>query len=81
MKTTVSVIKADVGSLVGHHIVPEPMIEIATNNLKKAQKDGLINSFYVFNAGDDLELLLVHQRGEGSKRVHALSWYIFQNAA
>ncbi len=81
MKTTVSVIKADVGSLVGHHIVPEPLIEIAANNLKKAQKDGLINSFYVFNAGDDLELLLVHQRGEGSKRVHALAWDIFQNAA
>ncbi|MEM2782568.1 MAG: fructose 1,6-bisphosphatase, partial [Candidatus Hadarchaeales archaeon] len=63
-KTTVSVIKADVGSLVGHHTVPEPLLKIAREELKKAKETGLINSYYVFNAGDDLELLMVHRKGE-----------------
>ncbi len=81
MLTTVSVIKCDVGSLAGHHIVPEPLLEIAKTSLQKAQETELINSFYVFNAGDDLELLIVHQKGEKSKEIHSLAWETFQKAA
>jgi fructose 1,6-bisphosphate aldolase/phosphatase len=80
-KTTISIIKADVGSLVGHHIVPEPLLEIGKKSLEEAQDEGLINSFYVFNAGDDLELLMVHQKGEKSKDIHGLAWNTFQKAA
>lgn len=54
MKTTISVIKCDVGSLVGHHVVPEPLLEIAEDSLGKAKERELINSFFVFHAGDDL---------------------------
>jgi fructose 1,6-bisphosphate aldolase/phosphatase len=81
MKTTISVIKCDVGSLVGHHVVPKPLISLAEDSLEKAKKTGLINSYYVFNAGDDLELLMVHGKGEQNKDVHALAWDIFQRAA
>lgn len=81
MKTTISVIKCDVGSLVGHHIVPEPLLEIAQNQLAKAKEAKLINSFYVFNAGDDLELLMIHEKGEGNSEIHTLAWNIFQEAA
>ena len=81
MKTTISVVKCDVGSLVGHHIVPEPLLEIGKRNLAEAQDAGLINSFYVFNAGDDLELLMIHEKGEGDKQVHTLAWKTFQEAA
>lgn len=81
MRTTISIIKADVGSLVGHHVVPEPLLEIGNDSLEKAQEEGLINSFYVFNAGDDLELLMVHEKGEKSKEIHALAWSTFQKAA
>lgn len=81
MKTTISIIKCDVGSLVGHHIVPKPLIKIAKNKLQKAQDEELINSFYVFNAGDDLELLMVHQKGERDADIHALAWESFQEAA
>ena len=55
-KVTVSIIKCDVGSLAGHHMVPKPLFDIAEKNLKQAAKEGIINNFYVFNAGDDLEL-------------------------
>lgn len=81
VKTTVSIIKCDVGSLVGHHIVPEPLLEMGRHSLQKAKEKGLINSFYVFNAGDDLELLMVHQKGEKNKDIHTLAWGTFQKAA
>ncbi|HIJ08350.1 TPA: fructose 1,6-bisphosphatase [Candidatus Bathyarchaeota archaeon] len=80
-KTTISMIKCDVGSLAGHHIVPEPLFAIAKRNMQKAAKEGLINSFYVFNAGDDLELLMVHEKGEQNQDIHQLAWNTFKAAA
>jgi len=79
-KTTISVIKSDVGSLAGHHVVPKPLMDIAKKRLAEAQKEALINSFYVFNAGDDLELLMVHQKGEENPEIHRLAWNIFKAA-
>jgi fructose 1,6-bisphosphate aldolase/phosphatase len=80
-KTTVSIIKCDVGSLAGHHIVPKPLLDIGKKGLEKAKNEGIINSYYVFNAGDDLELLMVHQKGEGNPKIHKLAWNIFKEAA
>ena len=81
MRTTISVIKCDVGSLAGHHIVPKPILEMAEKRLKEAKEQGIINSYFVFNAGDDLELLMVHTRGENNEEVHGLAWEIFQKTA
>ena len=81
IKTTISVIKCDVGSLVGHHTVPKPLLDLGKNRLQEAQNDGLINSYHVFNAGDDLELLMVHQKGESNPKIHKLAWNTFQEAA
>ena len=80
-KTTVSVIKCDVGSLAGHHVVPKPILKIGEKRLKEAQESKLINSHYVFHAGDDLELLMVHKKGEDNPEIHKLAWDIFQEAA
>ncbi|MGD2200391.1 MAG: fructose-1,6-bisphosphate aldolase/phosphatase [Candidatus Bathyarchaeota archaeon] len=81
VKTTVSLIKADVGSLAGHTIVPEPLFRIANSEMAEAKESGLINSYYVFNAGDDLELLMTHQRGENDEEIHGLAWETFLAAA
>lgn len=80
-KTTISLIKCDVGSLAGHHVVPEPLFKIAEKNLKKAKEDELINSYHIFNVGDDLQLLMVHARGESNPEIHKLAWNTFQEAA
>ncbi len=80
-KTTISIIKSDVGSLAGHHVVPKPLLDIGKKRLKEAQNEGLINSYYVFNAGDDLELLMVHQKGEANPKIHQLAWNTFKEAA
>lgn len=80
-KTTVSLIKADVGSLAGHTVVPEILLKIARKKMVEAQEARLINSHYVFNAGDDLELLMIHNKGEGNEEVHSLAWETFKAAA
>jgi fructose 1,6-bisphosphate aldolase/phosphatase len=80
-KVTISIIKCDVGSLAGHHIVPKPLTDIAEKNLKAAQNQGLINNYYVFNAGDDLQLLMAHQNGEQNPEIHKLAWDTFKQAA
>jgi len=80
-KTTISLIKCDVGSLAGHHIAPKPILEIGEKNLKKAKEKRLINSYYVFHAGDDLELLMVHQKGEDNRQIHKLAWDTFLEAS
>ncbi len=80
-KTTISLLKCDVGSLAGHHVVPTPLLNIAKKNLEKAKEESLINSYYVFNVGDDLELLMVHEKGESNPEIHKLAWNAFQEAA
>lgn len=80
-KTTISLIKCDVGSLAGHHVVPKPLFNIAEKNLRHAEKEGLINSHYVFNAGDDLQLLMVHDKGESNHGIHKLAFDTFKEAA
>ncbi len=80
-KTTISLIKCDVGSLAGHHVVPTPLLNLAHESLQKATDERLINNFFVFNAGDDLELLMVHEKGEQSPEIHKLAWDTFKTTA
>lgn len=77
-KITVSVIKADVGSLAGHHVVHPRQIEVAKQCLQLAVESGLIIDYYVFNCGDDLELVMTHRRGENNPEVHKLAWDTFK---
>jgi len=77
VRTTVSLIKADVGSVAGHSVVAKPLFTIAKKKLAEAQSQGLINSFMVFNAGDDLELLMTHFKGENNAEIHKLAWDTF----
>jgi fructose 1,6-bisphosphate aldolase/phosphatase len=76
-KVTVSVIKADVGSYPGHGTVHPKQMELARSSLERAQKEGLIVDFFVTHAGDDLELIMTHNRGENNARVHELAWSTF----
>ncbi|MGC8816628.1 MAG: fructose-1,6-bisphosphate aldolase/phosphatase [Candidatus Hadarchaeum sp.] len=81
MKTTISVIKADVGSIPGHVKVPDELLEIAEKSLKAAQQKGVIKSYHVTNCGDDLELIMSHDKGEDNPKIHGLAWETFKKAA
>jgi fructose 1,6-bisphosphate aldolase/phosphatase len=77
-KVTVSLIKADVGSLCGHHIVHPKQLEVAREILEKAKNEGKIVDYFVFNCGDDIELLMTHNKGENSAEIHGLAWETFK---
>ena len=80
MKVTVSMIKADVGS-VGGHAQPHPqMFDACRTVLSIGVEKKVINDFHVTRVGDDINLLMVHEQGEDSPKVHALAWDAFQAA-
>ena len=80
-RTTVSVIKADIGSLAGHHVVHPDTIAAATKVLAEAKSKGIIIDFYVTNAGDDLQLIMTHRKGVDSPEIHEIAWNAFKEAA
>jgi len=77
VETTLSVIKADIGSLAGHVVVPDFLLELARKEMKAAVDKKIIKDFYVTNAGDDLELIMTHDKGENNEEVHRLAWDTF----
>lgn len=77
MKTTLSVIKADVGSVAGHVKPHRRQIEVAKASLGAGVERGIIEDFYVANAGDDINLIMTHTRGSDSEEVHGLAWDTF----
>ncbi len=77
MKTTISLIKADIGSSPGHVTVYEPLMTLAEELMEKAKDENTITDFLVFNAGDDTELLMTHNKGVDNAEIHKLAWDTF----
>jgi fructose 1,6-bisphosphate aldolase/phosphatase len=75
-KTTISVIKADVGSFPGHSRTHPKLIEKAAKILKEQEGKLLIDSF-VTHCGDDLELIMTHTHGVDNTEIHKLAWDVF----
>ncbi|KYK24142.1 fructose 1,6-bisphosphatase [Thermoplasmatales archaeon SG8-52-2] len=80
MKTTFSVIKADVGGWPGHASVHPDLEEISRKNLSEAKTKKLILDFHVTHCGDDLELIMTHTNGVDAKEIHSLAWDNFCEA-
>jgi len=79
MKVTLSVIKADIGGLVGHsHSHPDILAE-AKKLLSASKSSGLIKDFHVTNCGDDLELIITHQKGVENSDIHKMAWNVFES--
>ncbi len=76
MKTTVSVIKADIGS-VGGHICPSAGVLDTIRGVIRDQGAGLLLDTHVSHTGDDVAILMTHTRGVASRDVHQLAWNAF----
>jgi fructose 1,6-bisphosphate aldolase/phosphatase len=74
---TFSVIKADIGGWVGHSNMHPDLIAEAKEHMGKAKGQGLLVDFCVTRCGDDLQLIMTHEQGEGNGRVHRLAWDTF----
>lgn len=80
MKVTLSVIKADVGSIGGHTRPSDAMMSCCHNAIKSAiESNFLIDGFTTFT-GDDIALVLVHNQGKLATEIHNFAWYLFKDA-
>ncbi len=76
MKTTLSVIKADVGSI-GGHLTPSRRLLESVAEVVEFQGKSLITDHYIGYTGDDIAILMTHTHGAGNHRVHKLAWDAF----
>jgi fructose 1,6-bisphosphate aldolase/phosphatase len=78
MKTTLSIIKADVGSIGGHVVPGHKLIEAVSRLIDAGLDGGVISDFTVASTGDDIAILMAHGRGVGDPVVHKLAWDAFK---
>ncbi len=76
MKVTLSCIKADIGSIGGHVTPSKKVIEAVETYIGKAGKEFVID-YLVFHTGDDISILMVHQKGKLAEPIHKLAWDAF----
>jgi fructose 1,6-bisphosphate aldolase/phosphatase len=76
MRITISVIKADIGSIGGHLAPSARLLETVREHVRTESADLLIDH-YVSHTGDDIALVMTHTRGEDDAEVHALAWQAF----
>lgn len=77
MKITLSVIKADTGSVGGHNKPSEPMVLKAKERVVEAIKSGLLKDARVTYTGDDIALLMTHTKGVDNSDIHEFAWNTF----
>jgi fructose 1,6-bisphosphate aldolase/phosphatase len=77
MATTLSIIKADVGSIGGHVAPSEPLVETVSRHVARGL-GGLFSDYYLATTGDDISILMVHKRGVGDEEIHRLAWDAFR---
>lgn len=76
MRTTISVIKADIGSIGGHIAPSRRLLETVHETVRREGIDLVIDSA-ISHTGDDIAILMTHARGVGDSRIHRLAWNAF----
>ncbi|MEK7587863.1 MAG: fructose-1,6-bisphosphatase [Patescibacteria group bacterium] len=77
MKITISVIKADTGSIGGHNRPSDAMVAKAKERVAEGMKSGLLSDARVTFTGDDIALLMIHTKGTDNPDVHKFAWDTF----
>jgi len=75
-KITLSVIKADIGSI-GGHIKPSQKLLKAVEDTVKTKGKGILIDSFVTHTGDDIAILSTHKRGCLDEKVHKICWDAF----
>lgn len=70
-KITLSIIKADVGSIGGHIKPSQKLLETVSNYIKEKGR-GLIIDYYIGHTGDDIAILTTHKKGVLNPKIHKL---------
>jgi fructose 1,6-bisphosphate aldolase/phosphatase len=77
MRVTLTVIKADIGSI-GGHIKPGDRLKSRIRDFIEAQGKKLVYDYFISSTGDDIAILMSHGRGQGSSDIHKLAWDAFK---
>ena len=77
MKITISIIKADTGSVGGHNRPSNAMIQKAEDVVRNSISKGFLSDGRVTFTGDDLALLMIHIKGVDNPDIHKLAWDTF----
>ncbi|HLF04970.1 MAG TPA: fructose 1,6-bisphosphatase, partial [Dehalococcoidia bacterium] len=80
MKLTISILKADVGSIGGHTRPSDRMMESVRADCAAAVRKGLLIDSFVGHTGDDICITCTHTRGPGNTEVHQFAWNAFMKA-
>ncbi len=80
MKLTISLIKADVGSIGGHTRPSERMLEAVYDRVHQAVDEGMLRDAYVSHTGDDIAILMTHTYGKNHDTIHQFAWHTFTYA-
>ncbi len=76
MNITLSVIKADIGSIGGHIRPSQRLIDSVRDYIVEHGKTLLIDH-YISHTGDNIAILMTHTRGSGDEQIHQLAWQAF----
>ncbi len=77
MNVTLSVIKADVGSIGGHIRPSAEMLEAVRARLRDAIAQQLVLDGLVAHTGDDIAIIMSHTRGVSAPEIHRFAWDSF----
>ena len=80
MKITISILKADAGSIGGHTKPSDRMMEATRRAADEAIKSGLLIDVYVGHTGDDICMTTSHTNGPDNTDVHQFAWNTFLKA-
>jgi len=76
MNITLSVIKADIGSIGGHICPSQKLLDTVRSHVAEHGRDLLIDH-YISHTGDDIAIVMTHTHGVGHEGVHQLAWDAF----
>ncbi len=77
MKLTLSVIKADIGSIGGHVAPSQRLLDTVKAYIGK-RASSLLLDHYISHTGDDIAILMTHTHGENDEAIHQLAWDAFR---
>ena len=80
MKLTLSILKADVGSIGGHTKPSREMMDSVRAEAQAAVDKGLLIDSFVCHTGDDIAILMSHTRGADDVDIHQFAWKAFIDA-
>ncbi len=75
-KVTLSVLKADIGSIGGHIMPSREVLEAVRSAVSELGKNLLIDHF-ISSTGDDIAILCTHTKGANHSDIHKLAWDAF----